>query len=53
MMGGEEFTIEANPVRKKLSLTPETYKWPSAYARVNNDSVIPDKFSMPVKMINY
>jgi hypothetical protein len=45
--------IEANPVRKKLSLTPEACRWSSAYARVNKKGVIPDGFTIPVKMINY
>jgi hypothetical protein len=45
--------IEANPVRKKLSIAPETYKWSSEYPRVNDKGVIPDVFNMPVKMINY
>ena len=44
--------IEANPVRKKLSATPEEYRWSSAYARANNAGLIPDRFDLPVLMLN-
>jgi hypothetical protein len=44
--------IEANPVRKKLSDSPEKYLWSSAFARANNIGIVPDKFNMPVLMQN-
>jgi putative transposase len=40
--------IEANPVRKNLVACPEEYPWSSAYARVKNDGLVPDRFTMPV-----
>ena len=44
--------IEANPVRRKLAASPEHYRWSSAYARVNKESVIPDSFHLPVVLLN-
>lgn len=44
--------IEANPVRKNFSATPVEYRWSSAYARVNNTGLIPNRFDLPVVMLN-
>jgi putative transposase len=44
--------IEANPIRKKLVVEPEKYRWSSAYARLNGVGVIADRFNMPVAMLN-
>ena len=44
--------IEANPVRKKLAVIPEEFKWSSAYARTNDVGVVPDRFDIPVAMPN-
>jgi REP element-mobilizing transposase RayT len=44
--------IEANPVRRGLVSVPENYRWSSSYARVRNQEVVPDKFNMPVLMLN-
>jgi putative transposase len=44
--------IEANPVRKGLVLSPEEWKWSSAYARCTKSGVVPDIFNMPVAMPN-
>lgn len=44
--------IEANPVRAKLALTPEEWKWSSAFARNAGKGVIPDIFKLPVEMSN-
>ena len=40
--------IEANPVRSGLVEKPEDWKWSSAYTRVNDVGLIPDKFNIPV-----
>jgi putative transposase len=44
--------IEANPVRKKLCTSPEQYRWSSAYAREQNKGLVPDRFNMPVAMLD-
>jgi putative transposase len=44
--------IEANPVRKGLAVSPEKWKWSSAYARSSNSGVVPDIFNVPVAMPN-
>jgi putative transposase len=44
--------IEANPVRRKLAICPEEYPWSSAYARYRNQGLVPDKFTMPVVMLD-
>ena len=44
--------IEANPVRRKLARSPSEYRWSSAYAREREIGFIPDRFNMPVAMLN-
>jgi putative transposase len=44
--------IEANPVRRGLVSSPEGYCWSSSYARMKDQGLIPDKFNMPVLMLN-
>jgi putative transposase len=44
--------IEANPVRRRIVGSPEKYPWSSAFARANNTGVLPDKFTMPVLLLN-
>lgn len=44
--------IEANPVRRKLAVSPEQYRWSSAYARAKKEGVIPDSFHSPVALLN-
>ncbi len=44
--------IEANPVRRNLATKPSEYPWSSAYAREKNVGLIPDKFNIPVAMLN-
>jgi putative transposase len=44
--------IEANPVRKRLSLKPIDYRWSSAYARKNNIEPVPDLFDIPIVTLN-
>ena len=44
--------IEANPVRRELSDIPSEYRWSSAFARERNTGLIPDRFNMPVAMLN-
>jgi putative transposase len=44
--------IEANPVRRNLATKPSEYLWSSAYAREKNVGLIPDKFNIPVAMLN-
>jgi len=46
------FKRETDPVRKKLAQSPEKYRWSSAYAKVHNKGVVPDRFNVPVKMAN-
>jgi hypothetical protein len=40
--------IEANPVRSGLVEKAEGWKWPSAYARVNERGLVPNTFNVPV-----
>ena len=42
--------IEGNPVRKKLVLRPEDWRWSSAHARMFNEGLMPDVFQVPVLM---
>jgi putative transposase len=42
--------IEANPVRKGLTISPDKYCWSSAFARATNSGVIPDICTVPVAL---
>ena len=44
--------IEANPVRLRFVSTPEEWLWSSARARKIGEGVIPDVFTLPVKLDN-
>jgi len=44
--------IEANPVRKGLAATPQSYQWSSAHARATGKGVVPDAFDIPVALLN-
>ena len=44
--------IEANPVRRKRAAIPSEYGWSSAYARERESGLIPDRFNMPVALLN-
>ncbi|MBD3418767.1 MAG: hypothetical protein GF398_01490 [Chitinivibrionales bacterium] len=44
--------IEANPVRRNLPSSPSEYRWSSAYARLRESSLIPNRFNMSVAMLN-
>jgi len=44
--------IEANPTRRKLASSPSEYRWSSAHARERKSGLIPDRFTMPVAMLN-
>ena len=44
--------IEAYPVRSKLVEHTDDWKWLSAYARKNKAGLVPDKFNMPVLLLN-
>jgi len=42
--------IEANPVRGKLVDAPEKWRWSSAYTRLWNKGVVPDRVDVPILM---
>jgi putative transposase len=44
--------IEANPVRSKRVSSPEEWLWSSARARKTGKGVVPDVYTMPVKLDN-
>jgi len=44
--------IEANPVRRKRAAIPSEYRWSSAYTRERESGLIPDRFNMPVALLN-
>jgi len=44
--------IEANPVRLKLISSSEEWLWSSARARKTGKGVVPDVYTMPVKLDN-
>jgi putative transposase len=44
--------IEENPVRKGLASSPEEYRWSSAYARESGTGLVPDRFRVPVAMLD-
>jgi hypothetical protein len=43
---------EDNPVRSKLSVRVEEWKWSSFYARKNKTRLLPDVFKIPVLIGN-
>lgn len=42
--------IEANPVRAGLVSAPEEWRWSSAYTRLSNKRIIPDRVDVPSLM---
>ena len=44
--------IDTNPVRRKRAAIPSEYRWSSAYARERESGLIPDRFNMPVALLN-